>query len=153
MCAFERRMWLEYSSCWLDVKVACRHHNRSQSALILLNDALLWYPGATKIRLDALKPISLWRCIPTTEQNCSHVYLILPVNFLLWDMKFSQGWQPPLWDNGFGKPPVEAFWTSLVCWHCSDPLPVSGFLMQPRALFPFLSFSFVSLSPEALVGW
>ncbi len=26
------------------------------------------------------------------------------------------------------------FWTSLICWHCSDPLPVSGFLMLARRI-------------------
>lgn len=65
--------------------------------------------------------------------------------FLLWDMEFLLGWHSSLWENSFGNPPAEAFWTSLVCWHCSDPLPVSGFLMQPRTVSPFLSFSFLSL--------
>lgn len=57
----------------------------------------------------------------------------------------------PLWKSGFGKPPVEAFWTSLVCWHSSDPLPASGFLMLPRTASPFLSLSLLSSPSE--VEW
>lgn len=48
------------------------------------------------------------------------------------------------------------FWKSIICWQCSDPLPVFGFLMLARNLFLlcclFWGVSFWSFSSEEEKG-